>query len=203
VAQVRNIRPGYVVIHPNRDKASCKLVRLIVCLILLLSAVMMLAITVGGSSKLAGLKPVNVIWILIYIILAVYIWLRWARGLLPIAAMMAVLLLMVAVVSSVGLAGTNWFNRSHQGFAAAQSLFGGSGLSDSVLGTLTVLLIAVELALIAFAMIGFAQGWNVEMEVPEEEARKRGSKPVARGDSEDSQGSKGSKGSKGAEAAPA
>ena len=30
-------------------------------------------------------------------------------------------------------------------------------------------------------MIAFAQGWNVEQEVPEEEARRRGSKTVARG----------------------
>ncbi len=35
VAQVRNITPGYVVIHPNRDKAVCKVTRLIVVLILL------------------------------------------------------------------------------------------------------------------------------------------------------------------------
>jgi hypothetical protein len=31
------------------------------------------------------------------------------------------------------------------------------------------------------AMIGFAQGWNVELEVPDEEAKRRGSKAVATG----------------------
>ena len=51
----------------------------------------------------------------------------------------------------------------------------------AVLGTITVLLIPVEVALIVMAMIGFSQGWNVEMEVPEEEARRRGSKTIARG----------------------
>jgi hypothetical protein len=50
-----------------------------------------------------------------------------------------------------------------------------------MLGSITVLLIPVEVALIVVAMIGFSQGWNVELEVPEEEARRRGSKPVARG----------------------
>ena len=30
-------------------------------------------------------------------------------------------------------------------------------------------------------MIGFAQGWNVEQEVPEDEARKRGIKTIATG----------------------
>jgi len=44
-----------------------------------------------------------------------------------------------------------------------------------------VLLIPVELLLAVVCMIGFAQGWNVELEVTEEKAGKRGSKTVARG----------------------
>ncbi len=85
MAQVRNIRPGYVVVHPNRDKASCKLVRILVVAVLLASVAVMLVLTIGGWSKLEGLKPVNFVWCLLYLIIAVYIW-RWARGLLPIAA---------------------------------------------------------------------------------------------------------------------
>src|SRR5690242_21845519 len=74
VAQVRNIRPGYVVVHPNRDKAACKLVRLLVVAVLLASVVVMLVLTIGGWSKLEGLKPVNFVWMLLYLIIAVYIW---------------------------------------------------------------------------------------------------------------------------------
>ena len=85
MAQVRNITPGYVVIHPNREKAACKLVRLIVVVILLASVALMLILTIGGWSKLAGMKPLNFIWALLYLVFAFYIW-RWARGLLPIAA---------------------------------------------------------------------------------------------------------------------
>lgn len=181
MAQVRDVRPGYTVIHPNRDKASCKITRLIICVLLLASAALMLIITVGGWSKFQGMKPINFVWIIVYVLLAVYIWLRWARGLLPIAAMFAVLLLIVAVVAAFGMAGTSWYDRNHTSFAAAQSLFGGTGLSNSTLGALTVLMIPLEIAVIVFAMIGFTQGWNVEMEVPEEEARKRGSRPVAGG----------------------
>ncbi|MGZ4246492.1 MAG: hypothetical protein ACXVSE_19580, partial [Solirubrobacteraceae bacterium] len=109
--------------------------------------------------------------------------LRWNRGLLPIAAALAMLLLIIAVIAAFGLDGTSWFDRNHQGFAAAQSLFGGAGLGTNLLGSITVLLIPVEAALIVFAMIGFSQGWNVELEVPEEEARRRGSKTIARGPS--------------------
>jgi hypothetical protein len=182
MAQVRNVRPGYAVIHPNRDKYVCKITRLIVVGILLASVALMLILTIGGWSKLQGLKPINFAWSAVYLIIAFFI-LRWARGLLPIAAALAILLLIVAAIAGTGLAGTSWFDRHHHGFASAQSLLGGKGLSDSVLGGATLLLIPVEVALIVFAMVGFAQGWNVELEVTEEEAEKRGSKPVARGPS--------------------
>lgn len=180
MAQVRNVRPGYTVIHPNRDKASCKVTRLVVVLILLVSVVLMLILTFGGWSKLQGLKPVNFVWCAVYLIFAVYIW-RWARGLLPIAAALAILLLIIAVIAGTGLSGTSWFDRNHFGFAAPHSLFGGKGLSPDTLGALTVVLVPVEALLIVVAMVGFAQGWNVELEVPVEEARRRGSKSIESG----------------------
>jgi hypothetical protein len=182
VAQVRNIRPGYAVIHPSRDKAVCKLTKLIVVALLITSVVLMMVLTVGGWTKLQGMKPVNFIWSAVYLIVALYI-LRWNRGLLPIAAALAILLLIIAVIAAFGFDGTSWFDRNHHGFAAAGSLLGGAGLSTDVLGTITLLIIPVEAALIVFCMIGFSQGWNVETEVPEEEARRRGSKPIARGPS--------------------
>jgi hypothetical protein len=182
VAQVRNVSPGYVVIHPNRDKAICKVTKLIVVGLLIASVVLMVILTVGGWSKLQGMKPVNFMWSAAYLVIAYYI-LRWARGLLPIAAALAVLLLIIAVISGLGLDGTSWFDRNHHGFGAAESLFGGNGLNPDMLGTITLLLIPVEIALVVFAMIGFAQGWNVELEMPEDEARRRGSKPIAHGPS--------------------
>jgi hypothetical protein len=182
MAQVRNVRPGYTVIHPNRDKAICKLTKLIVVGLLIASVVLMMILTIGGWSKLQGMKPVTFIWSAVYLVIAFYI-LRWARGLLPIAAALAILLLIIAVIAAFGLDGTSWFDRNHHGFAAADSLFGGAGLSTDALGSITLLLIPVEIALIVFAMIGFSQGWNVETEVPEEEARRRGSKPIATGPS--------------------
>ncbi|MEA2211941.1 MAG: hypothetical protein QOF83_1889 [Solirubrobacteraceae bacterium] len=181
VAQVRNVRPGYVVVHPNRQKAICKLTRLVVVLLLVASVVLMLMLTIGGWNKLQGLKPINFVWCLVYVLLAGAILFKWARGLLPIAALFAILLMIIAIVASTGLAGTSWFDRDHSGFASPDSLFGGTGLSPNVLGSITVLLIPVEIALIVFAMIGFAQGWNVEQEVPEDEARKRGLKTIAGG----------------------
>ena len=182
MAQVRNVRPGYAVIHPNRDKAICKLTKLIVVALLIASVVLMMILTIGGWSKLQGMKPLNFIWAAVYLIMAFYI-LRWTRGVLPMAAALAVLLLIIAVIAAFGLDGTSWFDRNNPGFAAAHSLFGGSGLGTDTLGSITLLLIPVQIALIVFSMVGFSQGWNVEIEVPEEEARRRGSTPIARGPS--------------------
>ncbi len=173
VASRRNVTPGYVVVYPNRDKAASKLTKLLVGIIMLVSVGLMLIITFGGWSELQGLKGVNLIVCVLYVLLAFFIWTRWARGLLPIAAAFGILILMLAVVGGTGLAGTSWFNRSHFGFAPAESIFGGKGLSPDVLGTVTVLLIPVEVLLIVVAMIAFNQAWNVEMEVPKDKAKRK------------------------------
>ena len=119
VAQVRNVRPGYVVIHPNRQKASCRLTRLIVVVLLIASVVLMLMLTIGGWNKLEGLKPVNFVWALLYVALAVAILLRWARW----AASDRRRWWPSSCSSSpssprLGLAGTSWFDRNHHGFAS-------------------------------------------------------------------------------------
>ena len=77
------------------------------------------------------------------------------------------------MIASVGFGGTSWFDRSNSSYGAAHALGGGQGLSSSTIGTLVLLLVPVELVLILVAILGFAQGWNVELEVPDEEAAAR------------------------------
>ena len=173
---VRNLAPGHTVTYPNREKAGSKATKMIVVLLLLVSVGLMLIVTIGGWSKLQGLKPVNLAWCVVYLVLAFYIAKRWARGLLPIAAALAILLLILTLIAGLGLAGTSWFDRSHAGFAAPQSPFGGKGLSPDVLGTFTLLIAPVQVLLIAFSLYGFSQGWNVEVETPIDEAKRRGDK---------------------------
>ncbi len=176
VPPVRNLRPGYVVIYPNRGKAASKATKAIVVLLLLVSVVLMLIVTLAAWSKLQGLKPVNIAWALVYVLAAFYI-ARWNRGLLPLAAALAILLLILAVIAGTGAAGTSWFDRNHAGYAAAHTIFGGKGLGPDTIGLVTLLIAPVQVLLIFFSMQGFIQGWNVEVEVSEEEARKRGHKP--------------------------
>jgi hypothetical protein len=177
MAQWRSLTPGHAVVYPNREKPTSKTTKAIIVLIMLISVALMLIVTVGGWSKLQGMKPVNFVWCIAYLIMAFYIGARWSRGLLPITAALAILLLIMAVIAGTGEAGTSWFDRNHFGFAGAQSLFGGSGLTPDVLGLVTLLIVPVQVLLIIFSMIGFAQGWNVEVEVPIEEARRRGYRP--------------------------
>jgi hypothetical protein len=178
MAQVRHIPPGYTIIHPNRYKAVSKVTKVLVALILLISVALMLIVTIGGWSKLQGLTPINFAWCAIYVIIAFYV-MRWSRGLLPIAAALAILLLIVSLIAGTGISGTSWFDRNHFGFAAPQTIFGGKGLSADTLGFVTLLIAPVQVLLIFFSMQGFAQGWNVELEVPIEEAQRRRGKPNA------------------------
>jgi hypothetical protein len=170
VPPVRTLPPGYTITYPNRDKATSHATKFIVVVILLVSVALMLAVTIGGWSKLQGLAAVNFAWCFVYLVLALYIW-RWARGLLPIAAALAMLLLIISLIAGTGASGTSWFDRSYIDYAPAQSLFGGAGFSPNTLGLLTVLLAPTQLLLILFAMRGFAQGWNVEVEVPVDQLR--------------------------------
>ena len=138
--------------RPNRDKAESKATKAILILLLLVSAALIAIITIGGWSELQGAQVVAFAYILLYLVMAFYV-ARWNRGILPVAAAAAVLFAVVAAV-----AGPAWFDRDKAGFDTPL-------LEPSILGLLTVILVPVQLLLLAFAMRGFAQKWNVEVEV--------------------------------------
>src|SRR4029077_1118946 len=100
-----------VVTHPNRDRPVVQATRATVVLLLLISAALVLIVTVGGWSVLQGAWIVQVGYILVYLVLAFFA-ARWNRGVLPVAAALAVLLLVFALV-----AGPFWFDRNKAGFA--------------------------------------------------------------------------------------
>ena len=138
--------------HPNRDKAESKATKAIVVLLLLVSAGLIFVITAGGWSELQGAQPVAFAYIIVYLVMAYYV-ANWNRGLLPVAAALAVLFAVIA-----GVSGPAWFDRDKVGFDDPT-------LEPSILGLLTVILVPVQLLLLAFAMRGFSQKWNVEVEV--------------------------------------
>ncbi len=147
----RERKTGVIITHPNRDKPVVQATRATVVLLLLISAALVLIVTVGGWSVLEGAVPVQIGYIVVYLVFAFYA-ARWNRGVLPISAVLAVFLAIFALV-----AGPGWFDRNKSGFAQP-------ALSAGLLGLITLLIVPVQILLVAFAMRGFQQGWNVELE---------------------------------------
>jgi hypothetical protein len=145
--------PGVRIEHPNRAKAASKLTRLIVVVLLLVSAFLVAVVTIGGWDVLQGAKLLQVTYIAVYLVIAFFV-MRWSRGVLPLAAALAIVLLIFAAVSAPA-----WFDRDKPGFADP-------AIDEGILGLITALLVPVQILLIAFAMSGFRQAWNVEVEQP-------------------------------------
>jgi lysylphosphatidylglycerol synthetase-like protein (DUF2156 family) len=145
--------------HPNRDKAESKATRAVVILLLLVSALLIAVVTFGGWSQLQGAQMISIFYVIIYIVMAYFVT-KWNRGVLPVAAGLAILFAVVAAV-----AGPAWFERDKAGFDDPT-------LEPSILGLLTLILVPVQLLLVAFAMRGFQQQWSVEVEVRRDEAER-------------------------------
>ena len=98
-----------------------------------------------------GAKPCRSPTSLVYLGMAYYV-ARWNRGVLPVAAALAIILLIFAAV-----AGPAWFERDKTGF-------NDPALDSSLLGLITLLIVPVQALLIVFSMQAFSQEWNVEVE---------------------------------------
>jgi hypothetical protein len=142
---------GVIVTHPNRDKPIAQTTRAIVVALLLVTVALLLINTIGGWSLLEGALPIQLAFILVYLLMAYYVS-RWSRGVLPLGAGLAVLLGIFALVAA-----PSWFDRDHAGFTQP-------ALNSGLLGVITLLIVPVQILLVAFAMRGFNQGWNVELE---------------------------------------
>jgi hypothetical protein len=162
--------PGVIIEHPNRDKASSKVMRALVVVLLLVSAGLVLLISVGGWDAIEGAKALQVAYIVLYLVLAFFV-LRWSRGVLPVVAALAIVLMIFAAVSAPA-----WFDRDKAGFTQP-------ALDADILGLLSALLVPVQILLIAVSMSGFRQAWNVEVErhqePPPDREEQRGPAPAA------------------------
>jgi hypothetical protein len=139
--------------HPNRKKAASKATRATVFVLLVASAAVLAIITWGGWDTLEGAKALQIAYILLYLLMAFFV-LRWSRGVLPVASALAIIMLIFAAVS-----GPQWFDRDKPGFTDPT-------LDEGILGLLTFIMVPLQVLLIAFAMRGFQQAWNVEVEHP-------------------------------------
>jgi hypothetical protein len=145
------VTADYVIEHPNRDKAASKATRAVVILLLLVSTGLFLIVTVGGWSALVGAQAMQIFYVVVYLLMAYYV-ARWNRGVLPVVAALAIIMAIFAAVATPA-----WFDRDKTGFTDP-------ALASEILGTISAIIVPVQILLIAFAMRGFQQAWNVEVE---------------------------------------
>jgi hypothetical protein len=153
---VGEVRPGYELWRPNREKASSVTVKFLIVMLLLATSGIAALITIGGWPLLkggSGMGAICAIYAVLYAFFA-YLVARWSRGILPVAAALSMIL---AIFCFVGA--ESWFARDRSGFDSAL-------LPSSLIGVLVVLLALLQLVLIGVAFYGFSQEWHVEEERP-------------------------------------
>jgi hypothetical protein len=153
---VGQVRPGYELWRPNREKGSSATMKWLIVLLLLATALLAALITIGGWSVLkggSGMGIVCAIYALLYLLFA-YRVARWSRGVLPLAAALSMIL---AILCAVGA--ESWFERDKSGFSEPL-------LSSSLVGVLVIMLGLLQIVVIAAALYGFNQNWHVEEERP-------------------------------------
>jgi NADH:ubiquinone oxidoreductase subunit H len=78
-------REGYELWRPNREKPQAKTMKAVIAFVLLVSAALLIVITLGGWDRLLGtsVAVMSLLWAVIYIVFAVLV-MRWSRGVLPV-----------------------------------------------------------------------------------------------------------------------
>ena len=148
-------RPGYELWRPNREKAESKTTKAIVALVFLISAALLAIITLGGWKRLEspGVGAMTLAWAALYVFFA-FLVLRWNRGVLPVAAALAIIMAIFAAIAA-----PHWFARNKVGLSSP-------ALPEDLLGLLTLIVVPVQLVLVAVSLVGFNQEWHVEEERP-------------------------------------
>lgn len=153
--EATTVREGYELWRPNREKAQSQTTKALVAFVLLISAALVIVITIGGWERLqsSSVAVMSLIYAVLYIVFAILIF-NWNRGLLPVAASLAIIL---AIFSAI--AAPAWFSRAKDGLDSPL-------LPEDLLGLLTLILVPVQILLIVISMIAFNQEWHVEEERP-------------------------------------
>jgi hypothetical protein len=153
---VGEVTPGYELWHPNREKSAVVTTKFVIVVLMVATAALAALIAIGGWSLLSGgggMGLVCLIFAALYVLFAVRT-AQWSRGALPVAAALSMIL---AIFCAVGAA--SWFARDKEGFEDAL-------LPVSLVGTLVIVLLLLQIVLIAAAFYGFSQNWHVEEERP-------------------------------------
>ena len=147
------IRPWIRALAAQSGESRVESARALVILLLLISAGVAFVITVGGWERLEGGKIFAVGYVLLYVPFA-YLVSRWNRGVLPVAAALAIILAIFCAIAAPA-----WFNRAKDGLDSP-------ALPEELLGLLALVMVPLQVILVAVAMVAFNQNWHVEEERP-------------------------------------
>jgi lysylphosphatidylglycerol synthetase-like protein (DUF2156 family) len=153
---VGEVRPGYELWRPNREKAESITTKFVIVFLLAATAAISALVAITGFSLMTGGSGMSVISLIFAGLYAFFAFLvaRWSRGILPVAASLSMIL---AIFCAVGA--DSWFARDKTGFDEGL-------LPSPLIGLLVVILAILQLILIAAALYGFNQNWHVEEERP-------------------------------------
>lgn len=153
---VGEVRPGYELWHPNREKPEVIATKFVIALLMLATAGIAALIAISGWSLLSGgggMGLVALIFAALYLLFGFRVT-QWSRGVLPVAAALSMIL---AIFCAVGA--DSWFARDKAGFEDAL-------IPVPLIGLLVLILLLLQIILIAAAFYGFSQDWHVEEERP-------------------------------------
>ena len=153
---VGEVRPGYELWRPNREKAGSITTRFVLVFLLAGTAAVAALITIAGFSLMTGGSGMAIICLIYAALYAFFTFLvfRWNRGILPVAASLSVI---QAIFCATGA--DSWFARDKTGFDNGL-------LPSSAIGLLVIVLLLLQIAVAAVALYAFNQNWHVEEERP-------------------------------------
>jgi hypothetical protein len=153
---VGEVRPGYELWRPNREKAESITTKFVLFLLLVATAAIAALITITGFSLITGGGAMAVLCLIYAALYAFFAFLvfRWNRGILPVTAALSTIL---AIFCATGA--ESWFARDKAGFDTGL-------ISSSAIGLLVIVLLLLQVVVIAVSLYAFNQNWHVEEERP-------------------------------------
>jgi hypothetical protein len=153
---VGEVRPGYELWRPNREKAASITTKFVLVFLLAATAAIAALITITGFSLIVGGSGMAIICLIYAALYAFFAFLvfRWNRGILPVAASLSTIL---AIFCITGV--DSWFARDKSGFDDGL-------IPSSAIGLLVIVLLLLQLVVVAVSLYAFNQNWHVEEERP-------------------------------------
>ncbi|HEX3324295.1 MAG TPA: hypothetical protein VHR65_04035 [Solirubrobacterales bacterium] len=153
---VGEVRPGYELWRPNREKAESITTKFVLVFLLVATSALAFLVTITGFSLMTGGSGMGLVCLIYAALYAFFAFLvfRWSRGILPVAAALSMIL---AIFCAVGA--DSWFARDKAGFDEGL-------IASPLIGLLVIVIAILQLILIAVALYGFNQNWHVEEERP-------------------------------------